>query len=86
VYNGDLFLPLLEYPVGKVFAVFVYVNSEILEPDFYKLIPDCSTEIDLPFSLSLSPAVNKYCRLKAVRAAYWHDGQYPRGRQRRRAF
>ena len=62
-----------EYPISKVLAVFVWGNGEILEPDFYQVIPDCGTDYDLPFSLSLSPALNRYHyqRLKTIKAVYW---------------
>ena len=69
--TGDLSLPLREYPVSKVLAVYLYGNGEILEPDFYNTIPDCGTDDDLPFSLSLSPALQKYRGLSAIKAVYW---------------
>jgi len=56
-YSGDLLLPLREYPVSEVLAVFLHHSGEILEPDFYSLIPDCGNEYDIPFAVSLSPAV-----------------------------
>ena len=68
---GDLFLPLGEYPVNKVLAVYVWGNGEILEPEFYSVIPDCGTYEDIPFHLSLSPALKRYRRLSAVKAVYW---------------
>lgn len=70
-FHGDLYLPLREYPVSKVLAVYVLGNGEILEPEFYEVIPDCGTDIDLPFSISLSPALNRYRGLSAVKAVYW---------------
>jgi hypothetical protein len=70
-FSGDLLLPLREYPVSKVLAVYVFGNGEILEPEFYEVIPDCNTEDNYPFSLSLSPALNRYGWLKAVKAVYW---------------
>jgi len=102
-FTGDLLLPLREYPVSKVLAVYVenprpcgfstmefakqtptkavftaasmppkaMGNGEILEPDFYQILPDCSTEIDIPFDLSLSPALQRYRGLTAIKAVYW---------------
>jgi len=49
-YDGDLLIPLREYPVSKVLAVYLIGNGELLEPDFYNVIPDCGTDYDLPFS------------------------------------
>ena len=73
-YTGDLFLPLKEYPVQKMLAVYLMfgnsISGELLEPDFYQVIPDCGTEDDLPFGLSLSPAVKRFRGLSAVKAVY----------------
>jgi len=70
-FYGDLILPLGEYPVQKMLAVYVFGNGEILEPEFYSTVPDCGTDIDLPFSLSLSPALKRYRGINAVKAIYW---------------
>ena len=70
-YVGDLILPLREYPVSKVLAVYLYGNGEILEPDFYSVIPDCGTDDDLPFSLSLSPAIRRCRGISAIKTVYW---------------
>jgi len=70
-YIGDLLLPLREYPVSEVLAVYVYGDGEILEPDFYSVIPDCGSDYDLPFSLSLSRAIQRYSGVSAIKAVYW---------------
>jgi len=75
-FCGDLVLPLLEYPVTEILAV--YVNGEIVEPEFYSVILDCGTDYDLPFSLSLSPALRRYRGLSAVKVVYWAG--YPFGK------
>ncbi|MDR0795787.1 MAG: hypothetical protein LBE79_07030 [Tannerella sp.] len=67
-FFGDLFLPLNEYPITEVLAV--YVNGEILEPDFYEIIPDCGIDEDIPFSLSFSPALRRYRNLEAIKITY----------------
>jgi hypothetical protein len=69
VYYGELYVPLREYPVSNVLVV--YINGEILEPDYYSVIPECSTEEDLPFNISISPALcrNKY--FKFIKAIYF---------------
>src|SRR5215469_1279626 len=62
-YIGDLLLPLREYPVSKVLAVYAITNmngtGEIVEPDFYSVIPCCGTDEDFPFSISFSPALQR---------------------------
>ena len=70
-YNGDLELPLREYPVSKVLAVYLFGNGEILEPDFYNTIPDCGTDDDIPFSISISPAFQRVRGLTAIKVVYW---------------
>ena len=82
-YNGNLFLPLREYPVSKVLAVYVLGNrelgvevnlrfgGEILEQEFYKVVPDCGTNEDMPFSLSLSLALQRYRGFSAIKVVYW---------------
>ena len=52
-------------------AVFTLPDGGIIEPDFYNIIPDCGTDEDIPFSLSLSRALQRYQGLAAVRAVYW---------------
>ena len=70
-YIGDLLLPLREYPVNQVLAVYLYGNGEILEPDFYNVIPDCGSDYDLPFNLSLSRAIQRQSGISAIKAVYW---------------
>jgi hypothetical protein len=69
-FCGDLVLPLREYPVSKILAVYVLGNGEIVEPEFYRTIPDCGTDIDIPFSIEFSPAVARM-GCKAVKAVYF---------------
>jgi len=70
-YTGDLPLPLREYPVGKVVSVNLFGNGEFLEPEFYSVDPDCGTDEDLPFFITLSPALQVYRGLAAVKVVYW---------------
>ena len=75
-YTGDLLLPLREYPVSKIVAVYVFGNGEILKPEFYCIVPDCGLEYDVPFYLSLSPALRRYHRITAIKAVYWAGYPY----------
>ena len=83
-YTGDLLLPLAEYPVQEIIAVFLKIGNsgtgKILEPELYEIIPDCGTDIDLPFNISLSPALRRYRRLSAIKAVYiagYEHGKVP---------
>jgi hypothetical protein len=68
-FNGDLLLPLREYPVSEILAVYVKDSGELLEPELHEVVPDCGTDYDFPFAISLSPAVRRM-GLKAVKAVY----------------
>jgi hypothetical protein len=74
-YTGGLVIPLREYPVSKVLAVYALSSmggaGEIVEPDFYNVIPDCGTDDDLPFHISFSPALQRYRGLSAFKVVYW---------------
>jgi hypothetical protein len=74
-YTGDIILPLKEYPVTNLLAVYAISNKnrtgEIVEPDFFYVIPDYGTDDDIPFCLSLSPALQRYRGLLAFKAVYW---------------
>ena len=59
-FTGDLSLPLREYPVSRVAAVFVFGNGEVLEHEFYPVNPNCGTGFDILFSLSISLTLNRY--------------------------
>jgi hypothetical protein len=81
-YTGDLLLHLREYPVNKLLAIYTLSSigrtGEIIEPEFYGIIPDCGSGEDLPYSISLSPALNRYRGLSAIKAVYWAG--YPNGK------
>jgi len=74
-YIVDLFLPLREYPVTNILAAYAITsmggNGEIVEPDFYSVIPECGTFEDIPFNLSLSRAFQRYMGLYAITVVYW---------------
>ena len=77
--NGDLLLPLREYPVREVLAVYTWGGfgeaGELLEPEFYRVIPELEGETgewpeNTVYSLSLSPALCRRRGLLAVKAVY----------------
>jgi len=72
-FTGDLILPLGEFPVNEVLFVsaVTHLGSEVIEPDFYSVIPDCGTFGDIPFHLSFSRALLRYRGLSAVKVIYW---------------
>jgi len=84
-FCGDLLMPLREYPVTDVLAVYTMCNEhltmnndkkkkvcgEILEREFYRLVPDCESGLDVLYSIELSPVLLRYRGLKAVKVVYW---------------
>jgi hypothetical protein len=78
--NGDLLLPLREYPVREVLGVWGVGNrewgagEELIEPDLYRVVPDFEEGEGLPedtvYCLSLSPALLRGRGLGAFKAVY----------------
>jgi hypothetical protein len=58
-----------------VLAVYALSNAdragEIVEPDFYSVIPECGTDCDFPFSISFTRALQRYQGLFALKVVYW---------------
>ena len=79
-FTGDLLLSLAEYPVQEIIAVYLKTGisgaGKILETELYEVFPDCGTDIDLPFNLTLSPALRRYRRLSAIKAVYIAGYEY----------
>ena len=75
-FYGDLVLPLKEYPVRKILGIFSMTNEkfavnngDILEPELFRLVPDCGENVDVPFAVEFSPAV-KRLGCNAVKVIY----------------
>jgi hypothetical protein len=47
----------------------VTAASMPLEPEFYRVLPDCGTDIDIPYSIEFSPAIMKL-RCNAIKIIY----------------
>jgi hypothetical protein len=72
-FSGDLLLPLREYPVREVLAVYALYHAagpEMVEPEFYGLCPEIEERLDIPHALRLSPALGRLPGLTAVKAVY----------------
>jgi hypothetical protein len=86
-FYGDPFLPLREYPVRKILAVYAVNNEkltmnkeEVPGPEFYRAIPDCGDLEDIPFYLPVSPAarlIRGAAALKVRYAAGYAPGEVP---------
>ena len=73
-YSSDLLLPLKEYPVTEVLAAYALpglsgFDGELIETDFYRLLPE--QQEDIPFSISLSPAIKRLRHITAFKVVYW---------------
>jgi hypothetical protein len=79
-YNGDPLLPLREYPVREVLALYAHchgVEPELVEPEFYAILPEPEPEgedwagLDIPHTLRLSPVLGRLPGLMAFKVIYW---------------
>jgi hypothetical protein len=72
-FHGDYIFPLLDYPVREVLAVYqthALKESIIVENDLYHTVPECGELEDIPFSLSVSPALRLIRELSGLKALY----------------
>jgi hypothetical protein len=71
-YIGDLVLPLREYPVISINSEQLKMNNgEKIDPKSYRVIPDCGSNMELPYSIELSAAVNNLRGVKYFNVMYW---------------
>jgi hypothetical protein len=78
-FYGDYLFPLRDYPVREVLAVYqthALKEAVIVEPDLYHTIPDCGEPEDLPFCLSVSPALHLVRELSGLKV-YYRAGYVP---------
>ena len=72
-FYGDYTFPLRDYPVREVLAVYqthALKESIIVDPDLYHTIPDCGEFEDIPFCLSVSPALRLVRDLSGIKVHY----------------
>jgi hypothetical protein len=72
-FYGDYTFPLRDYPVREVLAVYqthALKEAAIVEPEFYHTIPGCGELEDIPFSLSVSPALRLVRDLSGLKVHY----------------
>jgi hypothetical protein len=74
-------LPLREYPVREVLALYAHhpvEEPEIVEPDLYETDPEPGVSRDVPFSLRLSPALGRgVSAYKVIYRAGYVPGKAP---------
>ena len=69
--GGDLILPLREYPVASINSEQLTMNNgELVKPEFYRVIPDFRTYMDIPYSIELSPEIKRWGGLRHIRVVY----------------
>jgi hypothetical protein len=72
-FYGDYVFPLRDYPVREILAVYqthALKESIIVENDFYQTIPECGELEDIPFCLSVSPALRLVRELSGLKVHY----------------
>jgi hypothetical protein len=82
-FFGDYVMPLRDYPVREILAVYLinpFKKPELVEPDFYHIIPDCEDFEDIPYCLSVSPGLNMAPGEEAIKIHYqagYEPGKVP---------
>jgi hypothetical protein len=72
-FYGDYIFPLRDYPVREVLAVYqTHALKEVIivEPDLYHTVPDCGELENIPFCLSVSPALRLVRDLSGLKVHY----------------
>ena len=77
-FYGDKNVPLSEYPVNSILTAYAVSSNprrnkkpgELIEPDFYFQFPNEGIVLDIPYYLSLSPALLRYRGLEAIKVIY----------------
>jgi hypothetical protein len=72
-FYGDYLFPLRDYPVREISAVYqthALKEAVIVEPDLYHTIPDCGELEDIPYCLSVSPALHLIRELSGLKVHY----------------
>jgi hypothetical protein len=72
-FHGDYLFPLRDYPVREILAVYqtnALKEAAIVEPDLYHTVPDCGELENIPFCLSVSPAVRLVRGLAGIKLYY----------------
>jgi hypothetical protein len=72
-FYGDYLFPLRDYPVREVLAVYqthALKEAVIVEPGLYHTIPDCGEPENIPFCLSVSPALRLVRELSGLKVHY----------------
>jgi uncharacterized phiE125 gp8 family phage protein len=72
-FYGDYVFSLRDYPVREVLAVFqthALKEAIIVEPDLYHTMPDCGELENIPFCLSVSPALRLVRGLSGLKVHY----------------
>jgi hypothetical protein len=82
--NGEVFLPLREYPVREIITMsneqLGTSNGQLIGAELYRVIPDCGDLEDIPHYLSVSPElwlVQDLSRLKVHYRAGYGPGEVP---------
>ena len=70
-YTGDLFLHLREYPVVSIKSGEITLNvGGFVDTRFYRVFPEFGADIDLPFTIELSPVVKTIRGLRFINVRY----------------
>jgi hypothetical protein len=72
-FNNDAYLVMKEYPVRNVLAVYAHYHfdqPDIIEPEFYVVVPDVTSKDEIQYTIILSPAVLRLRSLAGFKVIY----------------
>jgi hypothetical protein len=72
-FYGDYTFPLRDYPVREILAVYqthALKEAITMELDFYHTVPGCGELEDIPYCLSVSPALHLVRELSGLKVHY----------------
>jgi hypothetical protein len=71
-FFDDLIIPLKEYPILRISNEKLEMsNGDFLSSEFFRVVPECGSDIDIPFSIEFSPVVKNIRGLKYFKVVYW---------------
>jgi len=70
-FTNDDYLILSEYPVISINNEQVTMNNgELIDPKFYRVVPDCGSNMNFPYSIEFLPAFRMF-RCSSINVVYW---------------
>jgi hypothetical protein len=70
-FSRDLFFTLREYPVISIKNNHLILNNgQRIFREHFCVVPDCGSDLDIPFAIELSPILKRYRGFTAIKVVY----------------